>query len=112
MRNEVKGELGGKLLTSYWATGTPVHDVGRDCGADRSSVRKYVCPKRPYARGYRRHICGCPGDTPEHAVGARRPRACDTRHIAKLSAEVEYLQQEIVERDMAIDWAVNSRSIA
>ena len=41
-----------------------------------------------------------------------RERAHDSRHIAKLSVEVERLQREIVERDRAIDWAVNSRSIA
>jgi hypothetical protein len=41
-----------------------------------------------------------------------RERAHDSRRIAKLSAEVERLQREIVERDRAIDWAVNSRSIA
>ena len=41
-----------------------------------------------------------------------RERACDSHRIVELSAEVERLQQEIVERDRAIDWAVNSRSIA
>jgi hypothetical protein len=41
-----------------------------------------------------------------------RERARDSRHIAELSAEVDRLQREIVERDMAIDWVVNSRSIA
>jgi hypothetical protein len=42
----------------------------------------------------------------------RRERACDSRRIAELSTEVDRLQREIVERDRAIDWAVNSRSIA
>jgi hypothetical protein len=41
-----------------------------------------------------------------------RERARDSRRIAELSAEVDRLQREIVERDRAIDWAVNSRSIA
>jgi hypothetical protein len=35
-----------------------------------------------------------------------------SHRIAELSKEVEHLQCEIVERDWAIDWAVNSRSIA
>jgi hypothetical protein len=42
--------------------------------------------------------------------GRERMRA--TRRIAELSEEVERLQCEIVECDRAIDWAVNSRSIA
>ena len=37
-----------------------------------------------------------------------RELARDSRRIAKLSAEVDRLQREIVERDRAIDWAVNS----
>jgi hypothetical protein len=37
--------------------------------------------------------------------GRERVRAC--RRIAELSEEVERLQREIVERDRAIDWAVN-----
>jgi hypothetical protein len=41
-----------------------------------------------------------------------RERARDSRRIAELSAEVNRLQQEIVERDTAIDWAINSRSFA
>jgi hypothetical protein len=41
-----------------------------------------------------------------------RERARDSYHISELSAEVDRLQQEIVERDRAIDRAVNSRSIA
>jgi hypothetical protein len=41
-----------------------------------------------------------------------RERARDSRRIAKLSTEVNRLQQEIVERDTAIDWVVNSRSFA
>jgi hypothetical protein len=41
-----------------------------------------------------------------------RERACGSRRIVELSAEVERLQREIVERDRAIDCAVNSRSIA
>jgi hypothetical protein len=36
---------------------------------------------------------------------------CASRHIAELSGEVKRLQHEIVERDRAIHWAVNSRSI-
>jgi hypothetical protein len=40
-----------------------------------------------------------------------RERVRHSCHIAELSAEVDRLQREIVERDMAIDWAVNSRSI-
>ena len=39
-----------------------------------------------------------------------RERVRDSRRIAELSAEVNCLQQEIAERDMAIDWVVNSRS--
>jgi hypothetical protein len=41
-----------------------------------------------------------------------RERARDSRLIAELSAEVDCLQREIVERDRTIDWAVNSRFIA
>ena len=41
-----------------------------------------------------------------------RERARDSRRIAELSAEVNRLQYEITERDMAIDWTVNSRSFA
>jgi hypothetical protein len=41
-----------------------------------------------------------------------RERACDSRRIAELSAEVNRLQQEIAELDTAIDWAVNSCSFA
>jgi hypothetical protein len=41
-----------------------------------------------------------------------RECAHDSRHIAELSAEVERLQREIMEWDRAIDWDVNSRSIA
>jgi hypothetical protein len=41
-----------------------------------------------------------------------REHARDSRIIAELSAEVDRLQREIVERDSAIDWAVNSRSFA
>jgi hypothetical protein len=41
-----------------------------------------------------------------------REHVCDSRCIADLSAEVDRLPWEIVERDMTIDWAVNSRSIA
>ena len=41
-----------------------------------------------------------------------RERARDSCRIAELSEEVDHLQREIVERDRAIDWAVNSRSIA
>jgi hypothetical protein len=41
-----------------------------------------------------------------------RDRACDSHHIAELSAEVNCLQYEISERDTAIDWAVNSHSSA
>jgi hypothetical protein len=40
-----------------------------------------------------------------------RAREQDSHHIAELSAEVSRLQYEISERDSAIDWAVNSRSI-
>jgi hypothetical protein len=41
-----------------------------------------------------------------------RERARDSRRIAKLSAEVTCLQQEITECDTAIDWVINSRSFA
>jgi chromosome segregation ATPase len=41
-----------------------------------------------------------------------RAWAHDNQHIAELSADVSRLQYEISERDSAIDWAVNSRSIA
>jgi aminoglycoside phosphotransferase len=41
-----------------------------------------------------------------------RERARDSRRIAELSAEVNRLQYEITERGMAIDWVVNSRSLA
>jgi hypothetical protein len=35
-------------------------------------------------------------------------RVCASRRIAEMSGEVEHMQQELVERDEAIDWAVNS----
>jgi hypothetical protein len=41
-----------------------------------------------------------------------RERARDSRRIAELSPKVNRLQYEILERDTAIDWAINSRSIA
>jgi hypothetical protein len=36
----------------------------------------------------------------------------DGQHINELRADVQHLQDELAERDLAIDWAVNSRSIA
>jgi hypothetical protein len=41
-----------------------------------------------------------------------RESARDSRRIAELSVELNCLQEEIVERDTAIDWVVNSRSFA
>jgi hypothetical protein len=41
-----------------------------------------------------------------------RAREQDSQSIAELSADVSRLQYEISERDSAIDWAVNSCSIA
>jgi hypothetical protein len=41
-----------------------------------------------------------------------RAWAQDSQRIAELSADVSRLQHEISERDLAIDWAVKSRSIA
>jgi hypothetical protein len=41
-----------------------------------------------------------------HHGGRERARA--SRRITELSDEVERLQCEIVERDRAIDWAMNS----
>jgi hypothetical protein len=41
-----------------------------------------------------------------------RAREQDSQHITELSAEVGRLRFEISERDSAIDWAINSRSIA
>jgi hypothetical protein len=41
-----------------------------------------------------------------------RECARDSRRIAELLAEIDRLQREIMERDTAIDWAVNLRSIA
>jgi hypothetical protein len=41
-----------------------------------------------------------------------RAWAHDNQRIAELSADVSRLQYEISERDSAIDWAINSRSIA
>jgi hypothetical protein len=38
--------------------------------------------------------------------------AQDSQHIAELSADVRRLQDELFERDLAIDWAVNSCSVA
>jgi hypothetical protein len=38
--------------------------------------------------------------------------ADDSQHIAELSAEVSRLRLELFERDSAIDWAINSRSIS
>jgi hypothetical protein len=36
----------------------------------------------------------------------------DSQHIAELSAEVSRLRLELFERESAIDWAINSRSIS
>jgi hypothetical protein len=41
-----------------------------------------------------------------------RAQEQDKHRIAELSVDVSLLQYEISERDSAIDWAVNSRSIA
>jgi hypothetical protein len=41
-----------------------------------------------------------------------RARELDNHCIAELSANISHLQYEISERDSAIDWAVNSHSIA
>jgi hypothetical protein len=38
--------------------------------------------------------------------------AQDGQRIAELAADVRCLQDELAERDLAVDWAVNSRSIA
>jgi capsule polysaccharide export protein KpsE/RkpR len=38
--------------------------------------------------------------------------AQDGQRIAELAADVRRLQDELAERDLAVDWAVNSRSIA
>jgi hypothetical protein len=41
-------------------------------------------------------------------------RVCaqDGQHIAELAADVRRLQDELAERDLAVDWAINSRSVA
>jgi chromosome segregation ATPase len=41
-----------------------------------------------------------------------KAREQDSHRIAELSTEVSHLQYKIAEHDMAIDWAVNSRSFA
>jgi chromosome segregation ATPase len=41
-----------------------------------------------------------------------RAWAQDSKRIAKLSADISRLQYEISEWDSAIDWVINSRSIA
>jgi glutamine synthetase type III len=41
-----------------------------------------------------------------------RVRAHDSQRIAELSADVRRLQDEFAERDLAVDWAVNSQSVA
>jgi hypothetical protein len=41
-----------------------------------------------------------------------RARERDSHRIAELSAEVSRMQYEILERDIAIDWAINLRSFA
>jgi hypothetical protein len=41
-----------------------------------------------------------------------RVRAQDGQRIAELADDVRRLQDELSERDLAVDWAVNSRSIA
>jgi hypothetical protein len=38
--------------------------------------------------------------------------AQDSQLIAKLSADIRRLQDKLSERDLAVDWAVNSRSVA
>jgi hypothetical protein len=35
----------------------------------------------------------------------------DSQHMNELRADVRHLQDELAKRDLAIDWAVNSRSI-
>jgi hypothetical protein len=47
-----------------------------------------------------------------YVTGRNRIWAQDSQRIAELSADVSRLKYEISERDSAIDWAVNSRSIA
>jgi hypothetical protein len=36
----------------------------------------------------------------------------DGQHINELRTDIRHLQDELAERDLALDWAVNSRSIA
>jgi hypothetical protein len=36
----------------------------------------------------------------------------DGQRINELRVDVRYLQHELAERDLAVDWAINSRSIA
>jgi ATP-dependent helicase YprA (DUF1998 family) len=36
----------------------------------------------------------------------------DGQRINELAADVRRLQDELVEQDLAVDWAVNSRSVA
>jgi hypothetical protein len=36
----------------------------------------------------------------------------DGQRINELRADIRHLQDELAERDLAIDWAINSRSIA
>jgi uncharacterized coiled-coil protein SlyX len=38
--------------------------------------------------------------------------AQDSQRIAELSADVRRLQDELSEQNLAVDWAVNSRSVA
>jgi hypothetical protein len=38
--------------------------------------------------------------------------AQDGQHIIELAADVRHLQDELAKRDLAVDWAVNSRSVA
>jgi ATP-dependent helicase YprA (DUF1998 family) len=38
--------------------------------------------------------------------------AQDGQRITELAADVRRLQDELVERDLAVDWAVNSRSVS
>jgi chromosome segregation ATPase len=38
--------------------------------------------------------------------------AQDSQRVAELSTDVRRLQDELSERDLAVDWAVNSRSVA
>jgi hypothetical protein len=94
----------------------------RDMACTKTTLRKAIGPQGvPRHQLAPRHEGSCSGSNDpigdfearvEHLImelchGGRK-RVHASCLIAELSREVEHLQQEIMERDQAIDWDVNS----